>query len=82
MSFASCLWIIRLCVRLYKSFTAKHRGREHMFLVFERLGKSLYSFLKKNDYIGYPLEQVRSFAYQILKAIAFCHSVDLIHTDL
>ena len=59
-----------LCVRLLKSFKAVHRGREHEFLVFERLGMSLYDFVKKNDYRGFPLEQVRSISRQVLSAIA------------
>jgi len=51
-------------------------------LGFEKLGRSLYEFIKKNKYRGFPLPQVKLFAYQILKAVKFCHSIRLTHTDL
>eukprot|EP00455_Lapot_gusevi_P004436 TRINITY_DN1183_c0_g1_i5.p1 TRINITY_DN1183_c0_g1~~TRINITY_DN1183_c0_g1_i5.p1 ORF type:complete len:466 (-),score=71.08 TRINITY_DN1183_c0_g1_i5:100-1335(-) len=71
-----------LCVRMYGSFEFRHRDRRHLCLVFESLGRSLYDFIKKNHYRGFSLEHVRSFAYQLVKAVAFCHSIDLVHTDL
>lgn len=71
-----------LCVRLLTWFSARHRRREHMFLVFEYLGRDLYTFMKRNGHRGFSLEQVKSFAYQLLKAVQFCHSVKLCHTDL
>jgi len=54
----------------------------HCCLVFEKLGRSLYDFLKKNDYKPFPLYCVKDFARQLLEALEFIHSFDLIHTDL
>lgn len=71
-----------LCVRMRKSFVCHHRHKRHVCLVFEPLGRSLYDFLKRNDFQGFSLEHVRDFSYQILFGIAFCHERSLIHTDL
>lgn len=71
-----------LCVQLLKYFTDKVDGKEHVFLVFEKLDRSLYEFCKANDYRGFPMEHVKSFAKQLLTSLQFCHSIKLIHTDL
>ena len=55
---------------------------EHYCLVFECLGPSLYDFIKKHDYRPFPLYCVRDFAQQLLEALEFLHSFQLIHTDL
>lgn len=67
-----------LCVKFYEFF----KEGKHLFLVFEPLGDSLYSYIKKVDYKGLPLYCVQEFAEQILKALAFLHDMKLIHTDL
>lgn len=54
----------------------------HYALVFECLGPSLYDFIKKHDYRPFPLYCVRDFARQLLEALEFLHSFQLIHTDL
>ena len=54
-----------LCVQLYKRFI--HEG--HMCLVFEKLGCSLYDYLKNHDYHPFPFPAVRHFAYQLLKSL-------------
>jgi dual-specificity kinase len=71
-----------LCVRFIKHFRITHRGHEHECIGFEKLGRSLYDFLKKNQYRGFSLANVARFGYQLLTAIAFCHSIKLVHTDL
>eukprot|EP00474_Spongospora_subterranea_P001005 CRZ01463.1 hypothetical protein [Spongospora subterranea] len=71
-----------LCVRLLSWFSARHHHREHVFLVFEYLGRDLYTFMKRNGHHGFSLDHVRSFARQLLQAVQFCHSVKLCHTDL
>ena len=53
-----------------------------MCLVFEPLGKSLYDFIKQNDYKGFEIGQVRQIALKSLQAIEFIHSIKLTHTDL
>ncbi|GJM92623.1 hypothetical protein PR202_ga09109 [Eleusine coracana subsp. coracana] len=56
--------------------------RNHICIVFERLGPSLYDFLRKNSYRSFPIDLVRDFARQILESVAFMHDLRLIHTDL
>ena len=67
-----------LLVKMYYHF--EFRG--HCCLVFERLGCSLYDFLKANDYRPFRLSCVRDFARQLLQAVACLHRMRLIHTDL
>ena len=50
--------------------------------VFERLGLSLYDFLRKNSYKPFHLNTVRDFGQQLLRAVAYLHDLQLIHTDL
>ncbi|KAJ3703276.1 hypothetical protein LUZ61_006981 [Rhynchospora tenuis] len=56
--------------------------RNHICIVFERLGPSLYDFLRRNSYRSFPIDLVREFARQILESVAFMHDLRLIHTDL
>ncbi len=66
------------CVRYYGSF----HHENHLCLVFERLGASLYDYLKANRYRPFPLYCVQSFADQLVTAVAFLHEMRLTHTDL
>ena len=50
--------------------------------VFERLGPSLYDFLRKNTYKPFAVDMARDFLRQLLEAVAFMHDLHLIHTDL
>ena len=50
--------------------------------VFERLGPSLYDFLRKNSYKPFAVDMARDFLRQLLEAVAFMHDLRLIHTDL
>mmetsp|Transcript_39636 Transcript_39636/g.126652 ORF Transcript_39636/g.126652 Transcript_39636/m.126652 type:complete len:337 (-) Transcript_39636:363-1373(-) len=54
----------------------------HVCMVFERLGMSLYEFLRKNHYKPFKMELVRDFARQMLRSVAFLHNLRLVHTDL
>eukprot|EP00744_Colponema_vietnamica_P008166 GILI01011673.1.p1 GENE.GILI01011673.1~~GILI01011673.1.p1 ORF type:complete len:427 (+),score=64.27 GILI01011673.1:117-1397(+) len=54
----------------------------HKCLVFEKLGMSLYDFLKKNEYQGFRARDVQAFAKQVLRAVGFLHRMQLTHTDL
>ena len=51
-------------------------------MVFEKLGPSLYDWLKQQRYRPFPLICVRDFAKQLLETLEFLHSFGLIHTDL
>ncbi|XP_019707989.1 serine/threonine-protein kinase AFC2 isoform X2 [Elaeis guineensis] len=56
--------------------------RNHICIVFEKLGPSLYDFLRKNGYRPFPIDLVRELARQLLESVAFMHDLRLIHTDL
>ncbi|KAL8265061.1 hypothetical protein R6Q59_023191 [Mikania micrantha] len=56
--------------------------RNHICIVFEKLGPSLYDFLRKNNYQSFPIDLVREIGRQLLECIAFMHDLRLIHTDL
>ncbi|XP_067665317.1 dual specificity protein kinase CLK2-like isoform X1 [Haliotis asinina] len=67
-----------LCVRMLDWFD--YHG--HMCLAFDMLGLSVFDFLKDNNYVPYPLEQVRHISYQLVYAVNFLHENQLTHTDL
>ncbi|KAK2982617.1 hypothetical protein RJ640_014996 [Escallonia rubra] len=67
--------------------------RNHICIVFEKLGPSLYDFLKRNKYCPFPVDLVREFGRQLLESVACLifyrlpyltdmHDLSLIHTDL
>ncbi|KAG6434064.1 hypothetical protein SASPL_105685 [Salvia splendens] len=64
--------------------------RNHICIVFEKLGPSLYDFLRKNSYRSFPIDLVREFGRQLLESVAcvffvhlaVMHDLRLIHTDL
>ncbi len=49
-------------------------------MVYEPLGMSLYDLIKKNNYHRLPLDVVRQVAKQILQAMSFLQSINLVHT--
>ncbi len=53
----------RHCVALLEWFD--YRG--HVCMVFEKLGPSLYDFVKKNGYRPFGLDLARGFARQLLE---------------
>ncbi|OMO72227.1 hypothetical protein CCACVL1_17884 [Corchorus capsularis] len=56
--------------------------RNHICIVFEKLGPSLYDFLRKNNYRSFPIDLVREIGRRLLECVAFIHDLHLIHTDL
>ncbi|CAF0990092.1 unnamed protein product [Rotaria magnacalcarata] len=69
---------VNLCVSLLDSFD--YYG--HMCIAFDMLGLSVFDFLKENNYIPYPIDQVRHISYQLCLAVKFLHDISLTHTDL
>ncbi|KAK1154612.1 dual specificity protein kinase CLK2-like isoform X1 [Acipenser oxyrinchus oxyrinchus] len=67
-----------LCIQMFDWFD--YHG--HMCLSFELLALSTFDFLKENNYLPYPLHQVRHMAYQLCLAVKFLHDNKLTHTDL
>lgn len=53
---------------------------DHYCMVFETLGVSLYDLVKQNDYKRLPLSCVRDVARQLLQALNFLQSINMIHT--
>eukprot|EP00250_Pteridium_aquilinum_P021732 c25203_g2_i5 orf=258-1187(+) len=56
--------------------------RNHICIVCEKLGPSLFDFLRTNNYRSFSIDLVQDFGRQILNSVAFMHSLRLIHTDL
>ncbi|KAF9105431.1 Dual specificity protein kinase clk3 [Mortierella sp. GBA35] len=56
--------------------------RNHVCMVFDLLGQSIYDWLKDNSFCPFPPNQVQHFARQLLTSVAFLHRLRLIHTDL
>lgn len=79
------------CVKMLEYFYFKIDNITHIALVFERLGKSLYDFIKSNKYrgmfisimLGYPISSIQEFARQMFEGMSFLHDkMELTHTDL
>ncbi|KAL8654438.1 MAG: hypothetical protein Q9210_001506 [Variospora velana] len=56
--------------------------RNHICIVTDLLGQSVFDFLKGNGFVPFPSSQIQSFARQLFTSVAFLHDLDLIHTDL
>ncbi|OZJ04008.1 hypothetical protein BZG36_03624 [Bifiguratus adelaidae] len=56
--------------------------RNHICMVFELLGMSMFDFLKENEFCPFPPHQIQQFAKQLLVSVAFLHELRLVHTDL
>ena len=73
--------LFSLCVALLDSFD--YYG--HMCIAFDMLGLSVFDFLKGNNYIPYPIDQVRHISYQLCIAVkckTFSFFVYLIENNL
>ncbi|KAG2495652.1 hypothetical protein HYH03_006252 [Edaphochlamys debaryana] len=66
------------CVALREWFD--YRG--HVCMVFEKLGLSLFDYMRKNNYKPFPLDIVQDFGRQLLEAVSYMHELRLVHTDL
>eukprot|EP01083_Nonionella_stella_P102832 292941_1 len=71
-----------LIIRLYKSFRCEIASIEHYCLIFEKCGRSLYDYIKKNKYNGFQREHIAMIGLQLFHSISFCHQNKLTHTDL
>ncbi|KAL2054670.1 hypothetical protein ABVK25_004974 [Lepraria finkii] len=56
--------------------------RNHICIVTDLLGQSVFDFLKGNGFVPFPSSQIQSFARQLFTSVAFLHDLHLIHTDL
>ncbi|KAF7663618.1 hypothetical protein LDENG_00205380 [Lucifuga dentata] len=67
-----------LCVQMLDWFN--YYG--HICICFELLSLSTFDFLKANNFLPYPMNQIRHMASQICHAVSFLHDNKLTHTDL
>ena len=66
-------------VKLFDTFF----HRDHLYcLVFEPLGMSLLDIVKRNEYTGMYISDIQLIAHACIEAIDFCHSCNLVHTDI
>lgn len=56
--------------------------RNHVCITFELISVNLFEFLKLNNFQGISHTLVRCFTKQILVALAYTKSLDIIHCDL
>ncbi|XP_060064230.1 cyclin-dependent kinase-like 5 [Ylistrum balloti] len=57
------------------------RRKGKLYLVFEYVERNMLELLEEMPN-GVPLEKVRSYTFQLCKAIQWCHSQDIIHRDI
>ncbi len=70
-------------VNMVEYFYFEEKRKNYIALVFEKLGKSLYDFIKENDYKGFSIEHIQDMTRQILEGMAFIHErLKIVHTDL
>ena len=66
------------CVEFLETFDY----RNHVCIVSELLSRSVFDFLKENQFQPFPPRDIWLFAKQILKSVCFLHDLSLVHTDL
>eukprot|EP00183_Erythrolobus_madagascarensis_P003223 CAMPEP_0185850968 /NCGR_PEP_ID=MMETSP1354-20130828/4888_1 /TAXON_ID=708628 /ORGANISM="Erythrolobus madagascarensis, Strain CCMP3276" /LENGTH=804 /DNA_ID=CAMNT_0028551701 /DNA_START=551 /DNA_END=2965 /DNA_ORIENTATION=- len=70
-------------VRLLDHFEVRGPNGTHVTLVFEVLGKSILSLIRRCNYAGASMELSRRIARHVLEGLDFIHShCNIIHTDL
>ncbi|CEP18192.1 hypothetical protein [Parasitella parasitica] len=66
------------CIHLIEWFDF----RNHICMVFDLLGPSVFDFLKSNQFRPFPSTQIQKLAKQLITSVAFLHDLKLVHTDL
>ena len=69
-------------MKIIESFLFEKDNIEYLGIVTEKLGFSLYDYIKMNEYHGFPLSQIRLYAKEILEGVNFLHKNGLIDSDL
>ncbi|XP_054902617.1 cyclin-dependent kinase-like 5 isoform X1 [Poeciliopsis prolifica] len=57
------------------------RRRGKLYLVFEYVEKNMLELLEELP-TGVPTDKVRSYIFQLIKAIHWCHKHDIVHRDI
>jgi dual-specificity kinase len=66
------------CIQLRECFDY----RNHICIVTDLLGLSVYDFMKGNGFLPFPGSHIQILARQLVKSVAFLHDLNLVHTDL
>ncbi|KAF2194423.1 dual specificity protein kinase lkh1 [Zopfia rhizophila CBS 207.26] len=69
---------INRCIHLRDCFDF----RNHICIVTDLYGQSVFDFLKSNGFVPFPSSHIQKFAKQLFTSVAFLHDLNLIHTDL
>ncbi|KAF2230057.1 kinase-like protein [Viridothelium virens] len=69
---------VNKCIHLRDCFDF----RNHICIVTDLLGQSVFDFLKGNQFVPFPSTHIQEFARQLFTSVAFLHDLNLIHTDL
>ena len=57
-------------------------SEKQLFLIFEYLDEDMRKYMKSFPNMRIDLGTAKSFVYQLLRGIAFCHSHSILHRDL
>ncbi|SCU87641.1 LAMI_0D06898g1_1 [Lachancea mirantina] len=66
------------CLLLRECFDYKN----HICLITDLLGKSIYDFMCDNGCARFPGSQVQAISKQLIRSVCFLHDLGIIHTDL
>ncbi|TIA96521.1 hypothetical protein E3P94_03251 [Wallemia ichthyophaga] len=66
------------CIEMIDWFDFKN----HICIVSDLLSESVYDFLKSNKFTPFPATHIQEISYQLLKSVAYLHTLKLVHTDL
>ncbi|KAF2874225.1 kinase-like domain-containing protein [Massariosphaeria phaeospora] len=69
---------VNRCIHLRDCFDF----RNHICIVTDLYGQSVFDFLKSNAFVPFPSSHIQKFAKQLFTSVAFLHDLNLIHTDL
>ena len=58
------------------------RRKKRLYLVFEYVDHTLLDDLEANELYGLSVGTVRQYLWQIISAVDFCHSKNIIHRDV
>lgn len=66
------------CLLLREFFDYKN----HICLVTDLYGRSVYDFMTNNGYARFPGSHVQAIGKQLVRSVCFLHDLGIIHTDL
>lgn len=66
------------CLMLQECF----EYRDHVCIVTDLLGRSVYDFMCSNGVARFPGSHVQAMAKQLIRSVCFLHDLGIIHTDL